>query len=81
MSYQEVQDKDREIDAAVDHAIAVTLAMEMLQLLLSIIPGWVWGGWVPPRSVQDTSQADIEGLTLSQIKAWSSAAAASVPPD
>lgn len=71
----QIQTKDQQIQEAIAKEIAVALALQMIDLVLGIIPGWVWPGWNPARRIDETHEADFDTLSLAQIKAWSSATA------
>lgn len=65
------QSKNQQIQDAIDKEIAKLLAMQLLDLVLALIPWFVWGVWSWRTDQVDSAKLDT--LTLAQIKQWSQA--------
>lgn len=70
----EAQDKNATIQNAIQQQIEYLIYVyQLLEIIAGIIPGFVWPGWGGSKTVEQTTEQDLEGLTPSQASAWANA--------
>lgn len=70
----DAQSKNAEVQSAIQQQIQfLILLYELLGIVISIIPGFVWAGWGNGKRVDQTTEEDLEGLTPSQASSWANA--------
>lgn len=79
MSYQDAQTKNQQIQDAINQEIALEYAKQLLAMILAVMPWFAWMGWGNGKTVEETTDSDLEGLTLEQLKEWSAACLANYP--
>ena len=69
-----IQEKNAQVQGYISQQIEYIIAiLELLDLILGTIPGFIWPGWNSGKRVDQTTESDLEGLTPSQASAWANA--------
>ena len=71
---QQVQDKNSQIQKAIQDQIEFLILLEeFLGLITLIVPGFIWVGWGTMKRVDQTTDEDLAGLSPTQASEWAQA--------